>query len=155
MAEEKSPAAKEAKPKGTAKADLGKRAAAALIDWVITWVIALVIPFLGGIIAAAYMLLRDGFDISFMDRRSLGKKLLKLRPVTLDASPVDLAVSMKRNWVFAIGPVLMIFPIVGWILGSIIGLVLGIVEIILVLTDPEGRRIGDKIANTKVVEVED
>ena len=154
MAEEQAPA-KETKPKEAVKADLGKRAVAAIVDWAITWVVALIIPFLGGIIGAAYILLRDGFNISFMDRRSLGKKLLKLRPTTLDGSPVDLVVSMKRNWVFAVGPLLMIFPIVGWILGSIIGLVLGIIEIILVLTDPEGRRMGDKMANTKVIEVED
>jgi uncharacterized RDD family membrane protein YckC len=154
MAEEKAPA-KETKPKETAKADLGKRAAAVIIDCVITWVVALIIPFIGGIIGAAYILLRDGFDISFMDRRSLGKKLLKLRPITLDGSPVDLSVSLKRNWVFAIGPFLMIFPIVGWVLGSIIWLVLTIIETVLVLTDEEARRMGDKIANTKVIEVED
>lgn len=155
MVEEQTTPEKEIKPKGNGKADLGKRAAAIIIDWLITWVIALVIPFIGGLIGAAYMLLRDGFDFNFMDRRSLGKKLLKLRPVTLDGSPVDMTVSLKRNWVFAVGPVLMIFPVIGWIFGSIIGLIIGIVEVVLVFTDEEGRRMGDKLANTKVIEVEE
>jgi uncharacterized RDD family membrane protein YckC len=152
MAEEPA-TAKKTKPKETAKADLGKRAAAAIIDWIIAWIIAIIIPFIGGIISAAYILLRDGFDVSFMDRRSLGKKLLKLRPIALDGSSVDLSVSVKRNWVFAIGPFLMIFPIVGWVLGTIIWAVLSIIETVLVLTDEEARRMGDKMANTKVVEV--
>jgi uncharacterized RDD family membrane protein YckC len=155
MAEGQATPEQETKPKGDEKADLGKRAAAVIIDWVIAWIIAIIIPFIGGLIGAAYMLLRDGFEINFMDHRSLGKKLLKLRPVTLDGSPVDIAVSVKRNWVFAIGPVLMIFPVIGWVLGSIVGFIIGLVEIILVLTDEEGRRMGDKLANTKVVEVEE
>ena len=140
---------------GNGKADLGKRAAAVIIDWVIAWVVAIIIPFVGGLIAAAYMLLRDGFEVNFMDRRSLGKKLMKLRPVTLDGSPVDITVSVKRNWVFAIGPVLMIFPVVGWVFGSIVGIIIGIIEVVLVFSDEEGRRMGDKLANTKVVEVEE
>ena len=36
---------------------------------------------------------------------------------------------------------------------GVISLILVIIEIILVLTDPEGRRMGDKIAGTKVIEV--
>jgi uncharacterized RDD family membrane protein YckC len=155
MAEEQTTPKQEAKPKGDAKADLGKRAAAVIIDCVIAWVIAIIIPFIGGLIGAAYMLLRDGFEINFMDHRSLGKKLLKLRPITLDGSPVDITVSVKRNWVFAIGPVLMIFPVIGWALGTIVGFIIGLVEIILVLTDEEGRRMGDKLAETKVIEVEE
>jgi len=147
--------AKETKMQGNGKADLGKRAAAVIIDWVIAWVVAIIIPFVGGLIAAAYMLLRDGFEVNFMDRRSLGKKLMKLRPVTLDGSPVDITVSVKRNWVFAIGPVLMIFPVVGWVFGSIVGIIIGIIEVVLVFSDEEGRRMGDKLANTKVVEVEE
>lgn len=155
MAEGQTTQKQEIKPTGDEKADLGKRAAAVIIDLVIAWVVAIVIPFVGGLIGAAYMLFRDGFEFNFMDHRSLGKKLLKLRPVTLDGSPVDISVSVRRNWVFAIGPVLMIFPVIGWVLGSIVSFIIGLVEIILVLTDEEGRRMGDKLANTKVIEVEE
>jgi hypothetical protein len=59
---------------------------------------------------------------------------------------------------FAMGPVIMVFmivPILGWIAGILLGLatfVLGIIEIVKVFTDPEGKRIGDGIAGTKVLE---
>ena len=87
-----------------AKADLGKRAIALIIDGVATMVVGF-IPLIGGMIATAYWLLRDGMDVEFMDHRSLGKKLMKLRPVMLDGSPVDMATSAKRNWMFALaGP---------------------------------------------------
>jgi uncharacterized RDD family membrane protein YckC len=88
-----------------------------------------------------------------MDQRSLGKKVMKLRPVLLDGGKVDMMVSIKRNWILAIPSIIMIIPVFGWVIGPILGLIIGLIEFILVLTDPEGRRMGDKIANTKVVEV--
>jgi uncharacterized RDD family membrane protein YckC len=85
---------------------------------------------------------------------------MKLRPVTLDGTPVDIMVSVKRNWMFALGGVaqLLIFTVIGIILAIplvVAAFLLGLLEIILVLTDDEGRRLGDKIANTMVIEVED
>jgi uncharacterized RDD family membrane protein YckC len=158
MADEQATSQKESKPKAGDKADIGKRFVAGLIDAAIAIVIGF-IPIIGGIISAAYWLLRDGMDFDFMKKRSLGKKVMKLRPVTLDNSPVDMVVSIKRNWMFALGGIvqlLMFIPVVGWALIPVVGviaLILVIIEIILVLTDPEGRRMGDKIANTKVIEV--
>ncbi len=145
-------------PQPAGKADLGKRFVAALIDGIIAFIVGL-IPFIGWLIGAAYMLLRDGLEIDFMNRRSLGKKLFKLRPVRLDGRPMDLGTSAKRNFVFAIGPIgefFLIIPVVGWAIAILLGLaalVLVIIEIILVATDAEGRRLGDKVAGTKVVEV--
>jgi len=158
MADEQATTQQESKPKTGDKADLGKRFVAGLIDAAIAIVVGF-IPIIGGIISAAYWLLRDGMDFDFMKKRSLGKKVMKLRPVTLDGSPMDMVVSIKRNWMFALGGIvqlLMFIPVVGWALIPVVGvisLILVIIEIILVLTDPEGRRMGDKIANTKVIEV--
>ncbi len=141
------------------KADIGKRFIAAVIDAVIAVFVGF-IPFIGGLIATAYWLVRDGLDVEFMDHRSLGKKIMKLRPVTLDGAPVDIMTSMKRNWMFALGGVAQLFA--STIIGLIIALpllvlvvVIAVVEIVLVLSDSEGRRLGDKIANTKVIEVDD
>jgi uncharacterized protein involved in cysteine biosynthesis len=142
------------------KADAGKRAIAIIIDAVIASVVGF-IPIIGGVIGAAYMLLRDGFSYEFMDHRSLGKKLIKLRPVRLDKGTMDIETSIKRNWMFALGgvvQVLLYIPIIGWFLIPIVGivaLVIGIMEIVFVLKDEEGRRWGDKMANTKVIEVND
>ncbi len=145
-------------PEPGGKPDVGKRILAALIDGVLAFIIGL-IPFIGGLIGAAYMLTRDGLDVDFMDRRSLGKKAFKLRPVRLDGRPMDLETSFKRNFVFALGPIAEVFayiPLIGWaiaILLGVVGLVLIVIEIVLVVSDAEGRRLGDKVGGTKVIEV--
>lgn len=151
-APEPSQAAQTAIPSG--KADIGKRIIAALIDGLIAGVAGF-IPVIGGLAGAAYMLVRDGVELDFMDLRSLGKKVMKLRPVRLDGQPMDIVTSIKRNIPFAIGPLIMVVPILGWVIGPIVALIIGIIEIILVLTDPDGRRMGDKFADTKVIEVAD
>lgn len=142
------------------KADLGTRFLAALIDGVLCAGVSM-IPFVGGIVAAAYMLVRDGLEVEFADRRSIGKKLMKLRPLRLDGAPMDLATSAKRNLPFVVGWIgmpFLIIPVLGWlvaILLAVVGTLVGLVEIFLVLTDGEGRRMGDKFAETKVVQVAD
>lgn len=112
------------------------------------WIGALV----GGLVAGAYILVRDGLDIDFMKGRSLGKKIMKLRPVRLDGGPMTLETSIKRNWTLSLG-YLGAIPVVGWVLG-LASLGLGVYEIYKVLTDPQGRRWGDELAGTKVVESE-
>ncbi len=139
---------------GLRKADLLKRFIAAVIDAVLAGIVSFV-PVIGGLVGAAYMLLRDGLEIDFMDGRSLGKKIMKLRPVRLDGGPMDIATSVKRNIPFAIGPVIMIVPVIGWIIGPMVAIVVDLVESVLVLTDPQGRRIGDKMAETMVIEVDE
>ena len=142
------------------KADLGKRFIAAIIDAVIAAIVGL-IPMIGGFIGAAYMLLRDGFSVEFMDHRSLGKKLMKLRPVRLDGGTMDLPTSAQRNWMFALGALtqaLLYIPVIGWVLIPIVGLaalIIGVMEIVLVITNEDGRRWGDRLANTQVIEVDD
>jgi hypothetical protein len=169
------------------KADLGKRFVAAAIDGGIGIVIGL-IPAVGGLAAAAYWAVRDGMEFEFMHHRSVGKHLMKLRPVTLDGSPMDITASVRRNWMFALGGIVELLwwiPFIGWLfsvrrnwmfaLGGIVELLwwipfigwlfvipvalaafaIGVLELYLVITDPEGRRLGDKIANTMVIEVED
>lgn len=141
------------------KADLGKRAIALIIDAVIAMVVGF-IPIAGGIVATAYWLIRDGMDLEFMDHRSIGKKLVKLRPVTMDGQPLDIQMSIKRNWMFALGGVAQLFAmtVIGLVVAiplGLIALVIGIVEVVLVITDAESRRMGDKMAGTRVIETED
>ena len=89
-----------------AKAEVGTRLIAALIDAVLQWVVGL-IPIVGGLIGAAYMLLRDGLP----DGQSLGKKVMKLRVVTLDGKKADYVASCKRNVIFAIPSIITIIPL--------------------------------------------
>lgn len=147
-------------PPPATKADLVKRFVAALIDGILAAVVSLV-PWVGGIVGTAYILLRDGLEFEFMDRRSIGKKVMKLRPVRDDGAPMDLETSVKRNLplcIGAVGSIFVIIPILGWILAlllGLLGLIVVVVEIVLMVTDPEGRRFGDKFGATKVIEVAD
>ncbi|HEY9429037.1 MAG TPA: RDD family protein [Gemmatimonadaceae bacterium] len=144
----------------TIKPDTGKRIVAAVIDCIVAAILNAV-PAIGGLVAAAYWLLRDGLDVTFMDRRSIGKKVMKLRPIRLDGQPMDIETSARRNWMFALGGVIWFLKyifILGWLLiGPVLlaAIVLGFYELYRVITDPQGRRLGDTMAGTKVIEVAD
>jgi uncharacterized RDD family membrane protein YckC len=155
-----------AAPPAPAKADVGKRIIAAIIDAIPAVIVAVVfglIPFIGGIIggllAGGWWLVRDGLDLEFADKRSLGKKIMKLRPVRLDGQPMTLDVSVKRNLplaVYCVGYFLWVVPVLGHLVSIpifLIGGLISLVEAVLALTDAEGRRWGDKFAGTKVIEV--
>jgi len=150
----------------TGKAELGKRIIAAIIDAIPAILIAFIlgmIPFIGGIIggilAGGWWLVRDGLDLEFADKRSLGKKIMKLRPIRLDGQPMTMEVSIKRNLPLAfycVGYLLWIVPVLGHLVSIpifIIGGLVCLIEGVLAITDGEGRRWGDKLAGTKVVEV--
>ena len=108
---------------------------------------------LGILAAGGYFLVRDGLNVDFMKGRSLGKKIMKLRPVRLDGKAMDLETSVKRNWMFGVSW-LSSLPLLG-VLGSLVGLAATLVilyECYKVLTDAGARRWGDELAGTKVVE---
>ena len=128
------------------------------IDAVIVAVVGLV-PVIGGLVGVAYILVRDGLAYDFMDGRSIGKKIMKLRPIRLDGGAMDVNTSIRRNWPLAFGSLaqaLIFVPVIGWILipfVGIAGVVIVVVEIVRVLTAPDGRRWGDTMAGTRVVVV--
>lgn len=136
-------------------ADLGQRVIAGVIDTALAIAVGF-IPVVGGLVATAYWLARDGLEVDFARHRSIGKKIMGLKPVRLDGRPMDLATSARRNWPFALGGVvqiLMFIPLVGWLLMipvALLALVIGIAEIALILTG--GRRLGDRTADTQVVQ---
>jgi uncharacterized RDD family membrane protein YckC len=142
-----------------AKADPVKRIIAFIIDAVACMIVGL-IPLVGGIIGALYMLLRDALPIEALEYKSIGKKLLKLSVVNTEApsSKIDYALSAKRNWMFALGPIMLFFlfiPIIGWIIDILLGiavLILVIIEIVKIFTNEKGQRLGDKMAGTMVIE---
>ena len=142
------------------KADPTRRFLALALDGAIAGALG-IIPLLGSLLAAAYMLLRDGFDAAFMDRRSIGKRLLRLRPVCDDGSPVTWDVSVRRNGPLALtwlAVFLGLVPVLGFAIrpvGMAVGIILVIFEGYLVVTDETGVRLGDHLAGTRVVESDD
>ncbi len=135
-------------------ADRTKRAGAFFIDWVLAMLLSLV-PILGWYLGAGYMLFRDGFSTGILDRRSFGKKIFRIRPISLSGVPVTFSVSARRNALFAAPLVLLLLPLIGVFLASISSLVIVVAEAGLALTRSDGRRTGDRLAGTLVVEAGD
>ncbi len=142
------------------KADLAKRCVAALIDAAVCCILIWIIPFLGWLVAAAYALVKDALVFELTKdakwkNRSIGKKLMGLQVANLGGGDVNMLLSAKRNITLAIGSIIAVVPFVGLVIGGPIGGVLALIEVLLVLTDPGGRRLGDKFANTQVVLAEE
>ena len=146
--------------RSTGKPAFNRRFVARIIDRFVAAVPAVLLlvllpgfagEFLGALAAAAYILFSDGLDVRFMRRRSLGKRLMELRPVRLDDAPMTPEASARRNWPLAIS-CFVVLPFIG-VLFSLAGSILVVYETYKVVTDPQGRRWGDELAGTRVVEV--
>jgi uncharacterized RDD family membrane protein YckC len=95
--------------------------------------------------AAGYILIRDGL----FDRRSIGKKLIGIRVLSLEdsGSASTYRDSIIRNVPIVLAFFLFLIPYAGWILCT---LALGM-EGLTALGDRGGMRIGDMLARTQVV----
>jgi uncharacterized RDD family membrane protein YckC len=101
---------------------------------------------IGFLSAAGYILIRDGL----FDRRSVGKKLIGLRVLSLEGSGPSATYrdSIIRNVPIVLAYFLFLIPYAGWILCP---LALGM-EGLTALGDRGGMRIGDMLARTQVVQ---
>lgn len=124
-----------------------------------------IVRFLGALLGLVYVLGRDVFG----DGRSLGKKIQEIRVVVAaTGQPVTFMESAKRNAIFALGSALSVLsstfqllPCLGdavaclliplMLLSGLIGVVALGVELYKILTDPEGVRLGDQFAGTRVI----
>jgi len=120
-----------------AKADVPKRLAAAAIDGVPIVVSGLFYWSSGSValplIGAAYMLLRDGVRGQSVGKLWLGLVVMNLRT----GRPCTLKDSLWRNALFLIP-------------GA--NLVAVVLEAVTLVRDPQGQRLGDRIAHTQVIE---
>ncbi len=64
---------------------------------------------------------------------------------------VDTNISAKRNIPLTIGSFIAIIPVLGWVIGPIVGLVFAIIELVLIFTDNKRQRLGDRWAGTTVI----
>lgn len=153
-------------PAAGTKPDTGKRFLAKFIDGIVAalayWIVALVVPgwfmgaLLGGLAAAAYLLASDGLDVDFMKRRSIGKQMMSLDVRRLDGRPMDLETSARRNWMFVVGYLSQAFTFRAPGLASLISAIafgLFVYEVYRVVTSNDGRRWGDELAETEVVQL--
>lgn len=144
-------------PHTATRPETSARVLAYVIDWVIAMAlygVFLNVSFLfGGLLGAAYLLLRDGFELDFMRGRSLGKRMMKLKVVRLDGGAMDFMTSARRNWTLAFSmlPLGLFFFLFLWP----VALLLGLFEAFRLFTSPAGRRWGDELAGTRVVMAEE
>jgi len=125
-----------------------RRIFAFLIDAVVAFLFSL-LPIVGWLMGFLYMLLRDGLT----EKGSPGKKLIDLQVTTNNGGRVTFRESIHRNIIFAFPVLLSIIPIVGSILAGLFGLVIYVMELLAINNDPNGRRNGDRWADTIVKEI--
>ena len=128
------------------KAQILNRGIAKLIDlFIVAAAGQMLVPvgFLGGL---AYILIADGFS----GGRSIGKRLIGLQTVLPgQREAAGFRESIIRNLPFAVAQVAFAIPYVGWLVSvAIIAF-----EAVLILGNEQGRRFGDEVAGTQVLDV--
>ena len=135
-------------PEGTSpparRAALLIRVISKSIDIILIFAAAEALPRAGWFAGLGYMLIGDGF----FEGRSLGKKLTGLRVVSESGSPCSMRESVLRNSTLAVALLLYKIPLLGWVLA----LAVAALEFVLLLGSKDGRRLGDELAKTYVLE---
>ncbi|MCC6346038.1 MAG: RDD family protein [Nitrospirales bacterium] len=132
-------------PEDRRKANLVLRAVAKLMDFLLIAAAMQAIPQVGYIAGVVYLLISDGL----FDGRSIGKKIIRLRVISVPGeSSGTFRDSMIRNLTLAVPLLLLYIPFFGWIfMAAALAL-----EFLLLLGNEEGMRLGDDLAQTKVIE---
>jgi len=128
------------------------RCIAKAIDLGIIVVLSIVLPSPAGVfLGFLYMLVHDGL----FRGQSPGKKVCGLRVVFLKSDrPCSIRESAIRNAPHGVATFFAIIPFWGWIVAILLGIPLVALEVYLMLTLENGGRLGDVMADTRVVEVE-
>lgn len=121
------------------KADIWKRCGAATVDGLLIASFLIAFRTLNSVlflvVAAIYLLFRDAL---FVPGQSVGKFFFSLLVISLETGrPCGRMHSVTRNVMFLIPG---------------LNLVAAVLEIATVIRDPQGQRLGDRVAHTQVVE---
>lgn len=137
--------APEVAPDVPAKASTLNRVIARFIDILVTLLLARLPDYVGFLAGITYIGVADGL----MGGRSIGKRVIGLRVLySKDGRSADYRASILRNSPMGLLFMLFYIPFVGWVI-SCLGLCF---ELLLIIGSPEGRRLGDEIAATVVVD---
>jgi hypothetical protein len=127
------------------KARFLNRVIAKSIDFIIIAALFEAISKIGYFAGLAYLLIGDGL----FEGKSLGKRLLGLKVIYYESGePCTLRASVMRNFLFALGYLLMIIPLIGFVFP----LVILAFESILIAGNEKGLRFGDELVKTMVIE---
>ena len=128
------------------KAQVLNRGIAKLIDLFIVAAASQMIGPVGFLSGLAYILISDGFA----GGRSIGKRLIGLQTVFPGRrEAAGFRDSIIRNLPFAVAQLAFAIPYVGWLVSVVI---IGF-EAVLILGNEQGRRLGDEVAGTQILDV--
>lgn len=127
------------------KAQILNRGIAKLIDLFFVAAAGQVIAPVGFLAGVAYILVADGFA----GGRSIGKRLIGLQTIHPDTrEAAGFRESIIRNMPFAAAQLAFAVPYVGWI----VSIAVVAFETVLIIGNEQGRRLGDEIAGTQVLD---
>jgi uncharacterized RDD family membrane protein YckC len=127
------------------KAQVLNRFIAKLIDLFVAAAAAEVIAPVGFLAGLAYLLVADGFA----GGRSIGKRLIGLQTILPETrESAGFRESIIRNIPFALAHLAFAVPYVGWLVTAAIVAF----EAILIIGNDRGRRLGDELAGTQVLD---
>ncbi|MEO5956182.1 MAG: RDD family protein [Nitrospiraceae bacterium] len=127
------------------KAQVLNRGIAKLIDvFIVAAADQMIVP-VGFFAGLAYILIADGFA----GGRSIGKRLIGLQTVLPNRrESAGFRESIIRNLPFAIAQLAFAVPYVGWI----VSVAIMALEGVLIIGNEQGRRLGDEVAGTQVLD---
>ena len=143
------------------RAGLIDRVIAKGIDLFIVMVVAVLLPrYLGPLIGFGYSLIADGglslLRLKGFDGQSIGKKVIGLQVRSLmTRKPITIKESILRNIPVGIVTFFAIIPVWGWIFLVLVGFPLCAMEIYLMQRTHSGHRLGDIMADTDVIKLEE
>ncbi len=127
------------------KAHVLNRFIAKLIDLFVVAAATQIAPPVGFLSGLAYILIADGFASG----KSIGKRLVGLQTLRVDLrEPAGFRESIIRNLPFGAAQIAFAVPYVGWIVSAAILAF----EALLVVGNEQGRRFGDEVARTQVLD---
>ncbi|MGQ0810250.1 MAG: RDD family protein [Nitrospiraceae bacterium] len=127
------------------KSHVLNRFIAKFIDLLLVAAADQVVPPVGFLAGFAYVLVADGFA----GGRSIGKRLIGLQTIVpRTRETAGFKDSIIRNLPFAAAQLAFEIPWVGWIVSSVIIAF----EALLILGNDQGRRLGDAVAQTQVID---
>ena len=127
------------------RAQVLNRLIAKLLDGLLVAAASEVAPPVGWLAGLTYLLIADGFS----GGRSVGKRLIGLQTVSPSKrESSSFRESIVRNLPLALAYLLFAIPYVGWLLaGGIVAF-----ESLLIIGNDQGRRLGDELAQTQVLD---